>query len=127
MIDNFAISCSDFARSREFYDRVLGYSRQMDWGPAIGYGRDGHPDVWITDANLAPNREFHVAFRAANTDAVRAFHDTALGLGDESLHSARLWPEYRPGYFGAFVRDPQGNNVEAVFHGVSAATARAES
>ena len=48
---------------------------------------------------------------------MQAFYDAALTLGAESLHAPRLWPEYHPGYFGAFVRDPDGNNVEAVFHG----------
>jgi hypothetical protein len=52
---------------------------------------------------------------------VRAFYDAAMELGAESLHEPRLWPEYHPGYFGAFVRDPDGNNVEAVFHGANPA------
>jgi catechol 2,3-dioxygenase-like lactoylglutathione lyase family enzyme len=108
---------------------VLGYSRQMDFGEAIGYGRDGHPAFWIADASAGdasgPNREIHVAFRAADTDAVKAFHHVAVELGAESLHAPRLWPEYHPGYFGAFVRDPDGNNVEAVFHGAQSASASA--
>jgi catechol 2,3-dioxygenase-like lactoylglutathione lyase family enzyme len=122
VIDHFGINCSDFDKSKEFYDRVLGvlgYSRQMDFGVAIGYGKDGHPDFWIADTDLGPNREIHVAFQAAGTDAVRKFYDTALELGAESLHAPRLWTEYHPGYFGAFVRDPDGNNVEAVFHGAT--------
>ncbi len=69
---------------------------------------------------MGPNRENHIAFAAADEDAVRAFHQAALRQGAESLHEPRLWPEYHPGYFGAFVRDPDGNNVEAVYHGVSA-------
>jgi hypothetical protein len=47
---------------------------------------------------------------------VCAFHEAATGLGAESLHAPRLWPEYHPDYFGAFVRDPDGNNLEAVCH-----------
>ena len=121
MIDHFGINCSDFEASKEFYDTVLGvlgYSRQMDYGVAIGYGKDGHPSFWIADgANMMPSREVHVAFQAAGVDAVRAFYDAAIELGAESLHEPRLWPEYHPGYFGAFVRDPDRNNVEAVFHG----------
>ncbi len=58
-----------------------------------------------------------MAFQAADAEAVQKFYDAAVGLGAESLHAPRLWPEYHPGYFGAFVRDPDGNNVEAVFHG----------
>ena len=123
MIDHFGINCVDFEKAKAFYDKVLGvlgYSRQMDYGLAIGYGRDGHPDFWIADGkDMGPNREIHVAFQAADSDAVTAFYDAALELGAESLHAPRLWPEYHPGYFGAFVRDPDGNNVEAVFHRAS--------
>lgn len=126
MIDHFGINCTDWAKSKEFYDSVLGvlgYSRQLDYQVAIGYGSEGKPDFWIADASAGdaggPNREIHVAFHAAGPDAVQAFYDTALGLGAESLHAPRLWPEYHPGYFGAFVRDPDGNNVEAVFHGAA--------
>jgi catechol 2,3-dioxygenase-like lactoylglutathione lyase family enzyme len=103
---------------------VLGYTRQMDFEVAIGYGKDGKPDFWIADMSAGdaagPNRENHVAFQAKDTDAVQAFYDAAIEQGAESLHAPRLWPEYHPGYFGAFVRDPDGNNVEAVFHGAQA-------
>ena len=124
MIDHFGINCSDWVKAQEFYDRVLGvlgFTRQMDYQVAIGYGRDGHPDFWIADANAGDasgsNREVHIAFQAADVDAVKAFYEAALALGAESLHEPRLWPEYHPGYYGAFVRDPDGNNIEAVFHG----------
>ncbi|GAB7141982.1 VOC family protein [Mycobacterium riyadhense] len=121
MIDHLGINCGDYPKSQEFYDTVLGvlgYTRQMDFGVAIGYGRNGKPDFWIADGSgMGPNREVHIAFQAADETAVRAFYDAAMGLGAESLHAPRLWPEYHPGYFGAFVRDPDGNNVEAVWHG----------
>jgi catechol 2,3-dioxygenase-like lactoylglutathione lyase family enzyme len=124
VIDHTGINCSDYAKATEFYDTVLGvlgFSRQMDFGRAIGYGREGKPAFWISDgAGMGPNREIHLAFEAADENAVRAFHEAAVGLGAESLHAPRLWPEYHPGYFGAFVRDPDGNNVEAVCHGASA-------
>jgi catechol 2,3-dioxygenase-like lactoylglutathione lyase family enzyme len=87
--------------------------------PGCGGGKDGKPDFWIADVNLGPNREIHVAFQAVDETAVRAFYDAAIELCAESLHKPRLWPEYHPGYLGAFVRDPDGNNVEAVFHGTS--------
>jgi catechol 2,3-dioxygenase-like lactoylglutathione lyase family enzyme len=121
VIDHIGINCADYAKSQEFYDAVLGalgFSRQMDVGPAIGYGRDRKPSFWISDgAGMGPQREVHLAFEAQGEDAVRAFYDAAVGLGAESLHAPRRWPEYHPGYFGAFVRDPDGNNVEAVWHG----------
>ena len=124
MIDHLGINCADWDKSKSFYDAVLGvlgYTRQLDYQVAIGYGREGKPDFWIADMSVGeangPNREVNVAFHAKDHDAVQAFYDTALGLGAESLHAPRLWPEYHPGYYGAFVRDPDGNNVEAVFHG----------
>lgn len=125
MIDHIGFNCDDWVAAQRFYDRVLavlGYTRQRDVGVAIGYGRDGKPSFWIADlaagdAQGQPNRECHIAFLAADTDAVRAFHHAALAEGAEVLHEPRLWPEYHPGYFAVFVRDPDGNNVEAVFHG----------
>ncbi|MEO7752087.1 MAG: VOC family protein [Terracoccus sp.] len=120
MIDHFGINCADLESSARFYDGVLGvlgFSRQMDVGVAIGYGTQGHPDFWISRwPGSGPNREIHVGFTADGVEAVVAFHARALELGAASLHEPRLWPEYHPGYFGAFVRDPDGNNVEAVFH-----------
>lgn len=123
MIDHVGLNCSDYAKSQDFYDAVLdvlGYTRQLDVGVAVGYGRDGKPTFWIADAGAGdasgPNREVHVAFSAADPEQVLEFYDTAVRLGAEPLHAPRLWPEYHPGYFGAFVRDPDGNNVEAVCH-----------
>ncbi len=124
MIDHFGINCADWEKSKAFYDKVLGalgYTRQMDVGVAIGYGTEGKPDFWIADMSAAeaagPNREIHVAFQAAGPEAVQAFYDAAIEAGAESLHAPRLWPEYHDNYYGAFVRDVDGNNVEAVFHG----------
>ena len=124
VIDHFGINCGDWAKSQDFYDKVLGVlgaSRQMDFGVAVGYGADGHATFWIADASAGeaggPNRETHIAFAAKDPEAVQAFFHTALALGAEPLHEPRLWPEYHPNYYGAFVRDPDGNNVEAVFHG----------
>ena len=58
----------------------------------------------------------HIAFVAPDRAAVRAFHQAALDVGAEELHAPRIWPEYHETYYGAFVRDPDGNNVEAVCH-----------
>ena len=120
MIDHFGINCADLEASGRFYDTVLatlGHRRLMDFGEAVGYGTD-KPDFWISggEAATGPNREVHLAFTAPDADAVRRFHDAALELGAESLHEPRLWPEYHERYFGGFVRDPDGNNVEAVCH-----------
>ena len=119
MIDHLGINCADLDAAKRFYDTVLGtlgYRRLMDYDVAVGYGKES-PDFWLSRYDdMPPNREVHIAFQAADTDAVRAFYDAALGLGAESLHAPRLWPEYHERYFGAFVRDPDGNNVEAVCH-----------
>jgi catechol 2,3-dioxygenase-like lactoylglutathione lyase family enzyme len=120
MIDHFGINCADLEASKRFYDRVLGtlgYHRQMDFDVAVGYGRDGHPAFWISRFDdMGPNREMHLAFQAGDASQVRAFHEAATALGAETLHEPRLWPEYHDHYYGAFVRDPDGNNVEAVCH-----------
>jgi catechol 2,3-dioxygenase-like lactoylglutathione lyase family enzyme len=119
MMDHVGIQVDDLDRSRRFYDAVLqplGYRVLLDVGPALGYGAD-HPVFWIGIAtDPIPNRQSHLAFSAPDREAVAAFHAAALAHGAESLHEPRVWPEYHPGYFGAFVRDPDGNNVEAVHH-----------
>lgn len=120
MIDHFGIQVDDFEASKAFYNDVLeplGYAAVMDVGPAVGYGKGWHPVFWIGRAtDEIPNRQSHIAFEAPDRDAVVAFHDRAVAQGFESLHAPREWPEYHPGYYGAFVRDPDGNNVEAVHH-----------
>jgi catechol 2,3-dioxygenase-like lactoylglutathione lyase family enzyme len=119
MLDHFGIQCSDLAASATFYDAVLaplGASRLMDFEVAIGYGIT-KPDFWIGVFDSGDGfRESHIAFAAKDRAAVRAFFDTAVAAGAEVLHEPRVWPEYHPDYYGAFVRDPDGNNVEAVCH-----------
>ena len=121
MIDHLGIQCSDVAASAAFYDRVLaplGASRLMEPHPGvIGYGTT-QPDFWLCPLSDSHTgwREDHIAFQAPDRAAVRAFFDAAVALGAEVLHEPREFPEYHPGYFGAFVRDPDGNNVEAVCH-----------
>jgi catechol 2,3-dioxygenase-like lactoylglutathione lyase family enzyme len=106
--------------SAAFYDAALaplGITRLMDVGVAIGYGTTPKPDFWIGEFNSGDGfRESHIAFVAADRATVRAFFDAAVAAGAEVLHEPRVWPEYHPNYYGAFVRDPDGNNVEAVCH-----------
>jgi catechol 2,3-dioxygenase-like lactoylglutathione lyase family enzyme len=117
MIDHISIQVKDPQASAAFYDAVLaplGGRRVLDFGAVIGYGTD-RPDFWIGPLAGGPGfRENHLAFTAPSRAAVQAFFDAAVGLGAEVLHAPRLWPEYHETYFGAFVRDPDGNNVEAV-------------
>ena len=125
MIDHLGINCSDLERSAAFYDAVLGvlgHHRLRDHGVAIGYGTS-HPAFWISrqpesGPASGPNREIHLAFTAATAEDVRAFFTAAVDQGAEVLHEPRHFPEYHDHYYGAFVRDPDGNNVEAVCHTV---------
>jgi catechol 2,3-dioxygenase-like lactoylglutathione lyase family enzyme len=120
VLDHLGIQCADLGRSATFYDTVLaplGASRLMDFGVAIGYGVPPKPDFWLGRFDSGDGfRESHIAFVAPDRAAVRAFFDAAVGAGAEVLHEPRVWPEYHESYYGAFVRDPDGNNVEAVCH-----------
>lgn len=119
MLDHLGIHCHDVAASAAFYDTVLaplGATRLMDFGEFIGFGA-GKPDFWLSP--LADDEglfEAHIAFTAADRPTVQAFFDAAAAAGAEVLHEPRVWPEYHPNYFGAFVRDPDGHNIEAVCH-----------
>jgi catechol 2,3-dioxygenase-like lactoylglutathione lyase family enzyme len=118
VLDHVSLQCTDMAASSAFYDAVLGPlggQRLMDFGSAMGYGTPPRPDFWIGQQTTGEGfRESHIAFQAPSRAAVRAFFAAAVAAGAEVLHEPRLWPEYHESYYGAFVRDPDGNNVEAV-------------
>ncbi|MGP4004137.1 VOC family protein [Streptomyces sp. 8N706] len=124
MIDHVSLQVRDVRTSAAFYDAVLeplGSRRLLEFGEVIGYGAT-RPEFWLGPLSEGARgsggeaREVHVAFTAADRVAVAAFHAAALAAGAEELHAPRMWPEYHETYFGAFVRDPDGNNVEAVCH-----------
>jgi catechol 2,3-dioxygenase-like lactoylglutathione lyase family enzyme len=121
VLDHLSIQCDDVAASAAFYDAVLaplGGVRIMDFGEVIGYGIPPRPLFWLGPDNTGEGfRESHIAFSATNRATVDAFLAAARAHGAEVLHEARVWPEYHHNYYGAFVRDPDGNNVEAVSHG----------
>ncbi len=120
MLDHVSIQCAGIAASASFYDAVLaplGGQRIMDFGEAVGYGVPPRPDFWLGAQTTGDGfRESHIAFTAPSRDAVRAFFEAARAMGAGLLHEPKLWPEYHETYYGAFVRDPDGNNVEAVCH-----------
>jgi catechol 2,3-dioxygenase-like lactoylglutathione lyase family enzyme len=120
MLDHVSIQCADVSSSATFYDRVLaplGGGRVIDFGQVIGFGIAPKPDFWLGPRTTGEGfRESHIAFTAPNRAAVRAFFAAASGAGVEVLHEPQMWPEYHANYYGAFVRDPDGNNVEAVSH-----------
>jgi catechol 2,3-dioxygenase-like lactoylglutathione lyase family enzyme len=119
VLDHLGIQCADLAASAAFYDAALaplGFRRLMEFDIAIGYGAD-KPDFWIGVFDSGEGfRESHIAFQAADRAAVDAFFAAAVATGAEVLHEPRMHPEYHDKYYGAFVRDPDGNNVEAVSH-----------
>jgi len=120
MLDHLSIQCADMTASAAFYDAALaplGGQRVLDFGDAIGYGVPPGPDFWIGRQTTGEGfRESHIAFSASSRAAVRAFFNAAVAQGAEVLHEPKVWPEYHASYYGAFVRDPDGNNVEAVCH-----------
>jgi len=120
VLDHLSMQCADVAASAAFYDAVLAPlegRRVMDFGEVIGYGVGDKPDFWLGPRTTGDGfRESHIAFAAPDRAAVREFFRIAVDAGAEVLHEPQEWPQYHPGYFGAFVRDPDGNNVEAVCH-----------
>jgi catechol 2,3-dioxygenase-like lactoylglutathione lyase family enzyme len=121
MLDHLSIQCADVAASATFYDTVLAPlsgERIVDFGDVIGFGVAGRPDFWIAPRATGDGfRESHIAFTAATRAGVDGFFDAGVAAGAEVLHPPKVWPEYHPDYYGAFLRDPDGNNVEAVSHG----------
>jgi catechol 2,3-dioxygenase-like lactoylglutathione lyase family enzyme len=125
MIDHLSITTTDLDRAQAFYDAALGalgYPRVHRRAEAMGYGvRDRGPDappyisIYLCTGNLVPDNR-HWCFRAPNRAAVRAFHQAALANGGADDGAPGLRPNYHPDYYGAFVRDPDGNRIEAVTH-----------
>ena len=122
VLDHTGIEVADFAASRAFYERVLeplGFSVQMDFSEqfeAMGFGVPGKPSFWIRAAEGQPSGPHHIAFHATDRERVDRFHEAALAAGASDNGEPGLREHYHPTYYGAFVIDPDGNNVEAVCH-----------
>ena len=125
MLDHVGVQVADVEASVAFYLRTfaaIGMREVMripvDGTVIVGLSDDtGVPDLWLVPAGADETRELHVAFRALNRPAIDAVHDAAVAGGVEVLHAPREWPEYHPGYYAVFLRDLDGHNVEAVYHG----------
>jgi catechol 2,3-dioxygenase-like lactoylglutathione lyase family enzyme len=119
MIDHLSLQVSDYTKAKAFYTKALaplGYSVAMEFADATaGFGRDGKPDLWIA-AGDRTSPPIHIAFRAETRAAVDAFHAAALAAGATDNGAPGLRPHYHPNYYGAFVRDLDGHNIEAVCH-----------
>jgi catechol 2,3-dioxygenase-like lactoylglutathione lyase family enzyme len=118
MIDHTGITVSDIATSKAFYRAALaplGYAVLMEWEGIAGFGLAPKPDFWVGEGtpNVPP---IHVAFRAESRRLVDAFHKAAVAAGGRDNGPPGLRPLYHPNYYGAFVLDPDGHNIEAVCH-----------
>ena len=132
MIDHIGIKVRDFARARRFYDAALsplGVAAIMEVTPeesggyhGVGYGMAGKPFFWVSNdqredaANAARGTGVHIAFAAESRAVVDAFFAAAVAFGGRDNGPPGIRPHYHPNYYGAFVLDPDGNNVEAVCH-----------
>jgi catechol 2,3-dioxygenase-like lactoylglutathione lyase family enzyme len=124
IIDHLKIGVSDLERSRRFYTQALEPLGYRDLGPSseedpsreISFGPEGFDDFAISEIYEAGG-QIHIAFAADTKEQVDAFHAAALEAGGKDNGAPGPRPEYSEGYYGAFVLDPDGHNVEAVFHG----------
>jgi len=119
MIDHTGIQVADLARSIEFYTKALApldYTLIMKvQNVAAGFGVAGKPDFWVAGVG-APTDKIHIAFRAKGRAEVRAFYEAAMAAGGTDNGPPGVRPHYHEHYYGAFVRDPDGHNIEAVCH-----------
>ncbi len=118
MFDHIGIDVRDFAGSRAFYVKALaplGIGVVMEGEGWAGLGREGRPQFWL-GAEGESSGPVHIAISARNREEVRAFYEAAMAAGGKDNGPPGLRPEYHPNYYGAFVFDPDGHNVEAVCH-----------
>lgn len=126
MLDHIGFAVTDYARSKAFYAAALaplGYGVVMEITKAetggayegAGLGADGKPDFWIGAGDVLKGR-LHVAFAAKDRATVDAFYAAAIAAGGVDNGPPGLRPHYHPNYYGAFVLDPDGHNIEAVCH-----------
>jgi catechol 2,3-dioxygenase-like lactoylglutathione lyase family enzyme len=124
MLDHLGFPVSDYQRAKTFYLKALaplGYTLVMEVrqnendSPAAGFGIGGKPDFWIGGEGKL-DRPIHVAILAKDRASVDAFHRAAIEAGGRDNGAPGLRPHYHPNYYGAFVLDPDGHNIEAVCH-----------
>jgi len=119
MIDHVSLDVRDYEASKRFYAQALaplGYELLMEYGGTVcGFGHEGKPDFWIGDRE-EPQSGVHVAFVSPDRATVDRFYEAALAAGGNDNGPPGLRPHYHERYYGAFVLDPDGNNVEAVCH-----------
>ena len=115
MIAHTTLAVSDYPRSKAFYDKALaplGYRNNMEFHEAAGFNDGKNTDFWISREDTFPPT--HLAFEARDEAAVKAFHAAALAAGAKD-NGRPGYRDYSPGYYAAFVHDPDGHNIEAVW------------
>lgn len=120
MIDHLTLHVKDIDTSKEFYSKALaplGYAQtsEMPEYKVTGYGVEGKSDIWLV-GDAAGTPPGHVAFVAHDADSVDAFYDAAIAAGGKDNGAPGYRKDYSPGYYAAFVYDPDGHNIEVVFH-----------
>lgn len=119
MIAHTTLPVTDYRKSKVFYTKALaplGYRNNMEFGESAGFNDGKNTDFWITrEGTFAP---MHLAFEAHNEAEVKAFHSAALAAGAED-NGGPGYRDYSPGYYAAFVHDPDGHNIEAVWYDYS--------
>ena len=118
IIDHIGFAISDFEASKNFYRRSLaplGIELVMEIEGWAGFGRDGKPELWFGPGDEA-HAPMHLAFGADNRAAVDRFYEAAIAAGGKDNGAPGIREIYHPDYYGAFVLDPDGHNVEAVCH-----------
>jgi catechol 2,3-dioxygenase-like lactoylglutathione lyase family enzyme len=127
-LDHLMLVVSNYPASRAFYEKALaplGMTCLIDFGQACGFGRGGKPEFWIGTGPASFHKPeqlkiitpTHVAFAARSRAEVEAFHAAALEAGGKDFGAPGLRTHYHPKYYGAFVLDLDGHDIEAVFHG----------
>jgi len=119
MLDHVGISVTDLAKSQAFYEKALkplGIRLVAgDGAHYAGFGTGPQGFFWLGPTETPPTR-VHVAFAAEDRATVHRFHEAALAAGGTDHGAPGLRPDYHPNYYGAFVLDPDGHNIEAVCH-----------
>jgi len=122
MIAHTGLAVRDFPAAKLFYERALaplGYQAKMETGESAGFNDGTNTDFWIgKGASVEPA---HVAFEAKSKEEVEAFHRAALAAGGKDNGRPGYRKQYWPGYYAAFVYDPDGHNIEAVWYDYSVA------
>jgi catechol 2,3-dioxygenase-like lactoylglutathione lyase family enzyme len=117
MLDHIGIPVRDPQASKTFYSAALaplGIAVMMDFGEAVGLGSEGKPFFWL--GKSADCGKTHIAFSAPDRKTVDAFHAAAIAAGGQDNGAPGVRAQYHPSYYGAFVIDPDGHNLEAVCH-----------